>query len=47
MLCWIFILGGLLIMMGHHSRSEALFYFFRLDDQVPEKPSAAADRQAH
>ena len=23
-------------MMGHHARSEALFYFFRLDDQVPE-----------
>jgi transposase len=29
-------LGGLLIMMGHHSRSEALFYYFRLEDQVPE-----------
>jgi hypothetical protein len=28
--------GGLLIMMGHHERSEALFYYFRLDDQVPE-----------
>ena len=36
MLCWITILGGLLIMMGQHSRSEALFYYFRLDDQVPE-----------
>jgi len=23
-------------MMGHHSRSEALFYYFRLEDQVPE-----------
>ena len=23
-------------MMGQHSRSEALFYYFRLDDQVPE-----------
>src|SRR5262250_3211328 len=30
------IFGGLLIMMGHHSRSEALFYYFRLEDQVPE-----------
>jgi transposase len=30
------ILGGLLIMMGQHDRSEALFYYFRLDDQVPE-----------
>jgi transposase len=30
------ILGGLLIMMGHHARSEALFYYFRLEDQVPE-----------
>jgi hypothetical protein len=30
------ILGGLLIMMGQHARSEALFYYFRLEDQVPE-----------
>jgi hypothetical protein len=22
--------------MGQHSRSEALFYYFRLEDQVPE-----------
>jgi transposase len=36
MLCWISILGGLLIMMGHHTRSEALFYYFRLEDQIPE-----------
>jgi len=36
MLCWIFMLGGLLIMMGQHDRSEALFYYFRLEDQVPE-----------
>ena len=36
MLCWIFTLGGLLIMMGEHDRSEALFYYFRLEDQVPE-----------
>ena len=36
MLCWITILGGLLIMMGCHARSEALFYYFRLEDQVPE-----------
>jgi transposase len=36
MFCWISILGGLLIMMGHHSRSESLFYYFRLEDQVPE-----------
>jgi transposase len=36
MLRWISILGGLLIMMGHHARSEALFYSFRLEDQVPE-----------
>jgi transposase len=33
---WISICGGLLIMMGHHARSEALFYYFRLEDQVPE-----------
>ncbi len=30
------IVGGLLLMMGHQSRSEALFYYFRLEDQVPE-----------
>src|SRR5438477_190370 len=36
MFCWIAIFGGLLIMMGQHSRSEALFYYFRLEDQVPE-----------
>jgi hypothetical protein len=23
-------------MRGHHARSEALFYYFRLEDQVPE-----------
>ena len=33
---WIAILGGLLIMMGQHDRSEALFHYFRLEDQVPE-----------
>jgi hypothetical protein len=36
MLGRITIFGGLLIMMGQHSRSEALFYYFRLEDQVPE-----------
>src|SRR5262245_788983 len=36
MLGWIRIFGGLLIMMGQHDRSEALFYYFRLEDQVPE-----------
>src|SRR5499425_524053 len=36
MLRWISILGGLLIMIGQHARSEALFYNFRLEDQVPE-----------
>ena len=35
MLCLILIVGGLL-MMGQHDRSEALFYYFRLEDQVPE-----------
>src|SRR5215813_3386072 len=36
MRCWISIYGGLLIMMGHHDRSEALFYYFRLEDHLPE-----------
>jgi hypothetical protein len=34
MFCWITILGGALIMMGQHSRSEAFFYYFRLEDQT-------------
>jgi transposase len=32
----ILIVGGLLIMMGQHDRSEALFYYFRLEDHIPE-----------
>ncbi len=36
MLRWIAIVGGVPVMMGQHSRSEALFYYFRLEDQVPE-----------
>ena len=36
MLLFIATLGGLLLMMGHQSRSESLFYYFRLEDQVPE-----------
>ncbi len=36
MLRWISIFGGLLIRMGQHARSEALFYYFRLEDQVPK-----------
>ena len=29
------ILGGWLLMMGQHCRSESLFYYFRIEDQVP------------
>jgi len=36
MLRLILIVEGLLIMMRQHTRSEALFYYFRLEDQVPE-----------
>src|ERR1700738_634123 len=36
MLFLIPILGGLLIMIGQHDRSEARFYCFRLENQVPE-----------
>jgi len=36
MLLLIATLGGLLLMMGSHSRSESLFYYFRIEDQVPE-----------
>jgi len=28
--------GGLPIMMGRHGRSEALFYYFRLEDHILE-----------
>src|SRR5512142_1710837 len=30
------IVGGLLLMMGRQTRSESLFYYFRLEDHVPE-----------
>ena len=36
MLLLVATLGGLLLMMGYHSRSQALFYYFRIEDQVPE-----------
>ena len=36
MLFFIAIHGGLRIMMGQHSRSESLFYYFRIEGQVPE-----------
>src|SRR5271169_2222495 len=36
MYCLILILGGLLIMMGQHARSEALFYYFKLEEYIPE-----------
>ncbi len=36
MLLLIATIGGLLLMMGSHSRSESLFYYFRIEDQVPE-----------
>jgi transposase len=28
--------GGWLLMMGSHARSESLFYYFRIEDQVPK-----------
>ena len=43
MLLFIAMLGGLLLMMGHHARSESLFYYFRLEDQVPENHLLRAD----
>src|SRR5207247_11477341 len=36
MLQAIAILGGWLLMMGQHDRSEPLFYYFRIEDQVPQ-----------
>ena len=34
--CLIFIPGGLPLMMGQHARSEALFYYFTLEEYIPE-----------
>jgi hypothetical protein len=36
MLFCIAIVGGVKLMMGRHDCTESLFYYFRLDDQVPE-----------
>src|SRR5271165_4467225 len=36
MYCLIFIPGGLPLMMGQHARSEALFYYFTLEEYIPE-----------
>src|ERR1700757_811467 len=36
MLLWMAIFGGRSHMMGQHARSVSLFYYFRLEDQVPE-----------
>jgi len=35
MYCQMLIHGGLLIMMGQHTRSEALFYYFKLEEYIP------------
>ena len=40
MLDWIAKLGGLPTMMGQHDRSESLFYYFRIEDQVPRSNHA-------
>jgi hypothetical protein len=34
-------------MMGQQCRKESLFYYFRLEDQVPETQPAPADRPLH
>ena len=36
MYCLIFLSGGLLIMMGQRARSEALFYYFTLEEYIPQ-----------
>jgi transposase len=36
MLLLIAMLGGLLLMMGRQTHAESLFYYFRLEDQIPE-----------
>lgn len=47
MLCLIPILGGLLIVMGQHTRSEALLHHLRLEDQNSREPSAMESRLPH
>ena len=42
MLCVIAILGGSWSMMGQHTRSESLFYYFRIEDRVPEDHCCAS-----
>jgi hypothetical protein len=44
MLCLILVIGGLLIMMGQHDRSEALFYYFRLEKES-DRAAALASAQ--
>jgi transposase len=45
MLLWLAIVGGLLLMMGQHARSESLFYYFRLEDHILENhPLSLIDR---
>jgi hypothetical protein len=46
MLRWISILGGLVIMMGQHDRSEALFHYSRLTGQDPGNHPPAAHRKS-
>lgn len=36
MLLVIILVGGITLMMGQHTRSESLFYYFRLEAQVPD-----------
>ncbi len=36
MYCLMLTPGGLLIMMGQHARSEALFYYFTLEEYIPQ-----------
>ena len=44
MLFFIAIHGGLRIMMGQHSRSESLFYYFRIEDRFLKTTYCLLDR---
>lgn len=45
---WIVFCGGvLLFMMGQRTPSEALFYYFRIEDHIPQGSFTAACRSAH
>ena len=44
--CWISLLGGMLIITGQHARSEELFSYFRMDDDILENHVPQLNRRS-